>query len=73
MTIPQEDRGAADTPCKKEAREEVTMELLGSISIQDVLAHVFFIGAGIALGVRAADDIVLWRVHRAAKQVPADR
>lgn len=49
------------------------MELLGSIGIQDVLAHVFFIGAGVALGVRAADDLILWRDRRAEKQLAADR
>ena len=49
------------------------MESLGSIDIQGVLAHLFFIGAGVAVGIRAADDLVLWRAHRAAKQVARNR
>ncbi len=49
------------------------MEFLGSIAVQDVLAHGFFIAAGVALGVRAADDLVLWKERRAAKQLAANR
>ena len=49
------------------------MELLGTINIGDVLTHAFFIAAGVSLGVRVADDVMLWRDHRAAKQLPANR
>ncbi|MDQ4144131.1 MAG: hypothetical protein M3198_10390 [Actinomycetota bacterium] len=49
------------------------MELLGSINIADVLVHAFFVAAGVSLGVRAADDLVLWRDHRAAKQFATNR
>ena len=49
------------------------MELLGTITVQDVLAHGFFIAAGVALGVRAADDLLLWRERRAAKQLAGNR
>ncbi len=45
---------------------------MGSIALQDVLAHAFFIAAGVAAGVRAADDVMLWKERRAAKQ-PASR
>lgn len=50
-----------------------TVELLASIAVQDVLAHGFFIAAGVALGVRAADDLLLLKERRAAKQLAADR
>ena len=49
------------------------MEALASIDIAGVLAHLFFIAAGVALGIRAADDLVLWRAHRAAKQLARNR
>ncbi len=49
------------------------MEFLASINIADVLAHAFFIAAGVSLGVRAADDLILWRDHRAAKQLATNR
>ena len=48
------------------------MEALTSIDVGSVLAHLFFIAAGVGIGVRAADDLMLWREHRAAKQ-PANR
>lgn len=49
------------------------MELLGSVGLSDVLANGFFIAAGVALGIRVADDLILWREHRAAKQVATNR
>lgn len=48
------------------------MEALANIDLSSVLAHVFFIAAGVALGVRAADDLVLWQEHRAAKRLAED-
>ena len=48
------------------------MEALANIDVVGVLANVFFIAAGVALGVRAADDLVLWREHRAAKRPAED-
>ena len=49
------------------------MEVLGSVGLSDVMANGFFIAAGVALGVRVADDLMLWREHRAAKQVAPNR
>ena len=45
------------------------MEALANIELASVIAHAFFIAAGVALGVRAADDVVYWREHRAAKRL----
>ena len=45
------------------------MEVFANIELSSVIAHAFFIAAGTALGVRAADDLVLWREHRAAKRL----
>jgi hypothetical protein len=44
---------------------------MGDMTAMDVLAHIFFIGSGVALGVRAADDLMWWkdrRAERAAEQ-----
>lgn len=43
------------------------MGFLGDINAADVLAHIFFIGSGVALGVRAADDLMWWRDRRAER------
>ncbi len=50
-------------------RKEPAVEAIANIELSGVLAHAFFIAAGVALGVRAADDLVLWREHRAAKRL----
>lgn len=39
----------------------------GDINLVGVLAHIFFIGSGVALGVRAADDLLYWRERRAKR------
>ena len=49
------------------------MESLIDLGIAGVAAHLFFITAGISIGVRAADDITLWRSHRAAKQLAREQ
>ena len=43
------------------------MGSLGDINMVDVLANLFFIASGVALGVRAADDLMLWRDRRAER------
>ena len=49
------------------------MGSLGSIDIPGVLAHLFFVAAGVSLGIRAADDLLLWKAHRTAKQLARNR
>lgn len=39
----------------------------GDINLVGVLAHIFFIGSGVALGVRVADDLLHWRERRSAR------
>ena len=53
-------------------RKGPAVEVLANIDMTSVIAHVFFIAAGVAVGVRAADDLVLWREHRAAKRLAED-
>ena len=43
------------------------MGFFGDIGAADVLAHIFFIGSGVALGVRVADDLMFWRDRRAER------
>ena len=48
------------------------MEALAQIDLSAVLAHAFFIAAGVALGVRVADDLVVYKEHRASKRLAQD-
>lgn len=43
------------------------MGSFGDINLVGVLAHIFFIGSGVALGVRAADDLLYWRERRSER------
>ena len=43
------------------------MGFFGDVGAADVIAHIFFIGAGTALGVRVADDLMYLRDRRAER------
>ena len=46
---------------------------MGEIGAADILAHIFFIGSGVALGVRAADDLMWWKDGRAERRAEREQ
>jgi hypothetical protein len=48
------------------------MGSIADLGIAGILAHLFFVTAGVSIGVRAADDLMQWKSHRAAKQLARD-